>query len=75
VVFLCQLDNDVAFTISLGRIARLRLNAVFPVISALYHRFWMVLAGEYVHDKKADNSLEQALEISAGTVKVHRKNI
>ncbi|WP_027859541.1 helix-turn-helix transcriptional regulator [Marinobacterium jannaschii] len=116
IIFLCRLDNDVVFTISLGRTGRLgtitraekkRLKEIFPVISALCHQFWLALASEYVHDKAARSSLEQALqsfgsgvltgreqeitglilqghssrsigetlEISTGTVKVHRKNI
>jgi len=116
VIFLCRLDNDVVFTISLGRTARLgsitraerlKLKEVFPVVSALCHQFWLNLAGEYVHSKQARSTLEQALQsfgsgvltareqeitglilqghssksvadelaISAGTVKVHRKNI
>jgi len=116
IIFLCRLDNDVVFTISLGRTSKLgtitraeklRLKEVFPVIQALCHQFWLSLSSEYVHSKEAKNTLEQALEsfgsgvltareqeitglilqghssksvadildISAGTVKVHRKNI
>lgn len=116
IIFLCRLDNDVVFTVSLGRTASLgtitrgernRLKEVFPVIQALCHQFWLAQSTEYVHDQKAQNTLDQALhsfgsgvltdreqeisglilqghsskaiadqlDISAGTVKVHRKNI
>jgi len=116
IIFLCRLDNDVVFTISLGRTARLgsitraeklRLKEVFPVIQALCHQFWLTFAADYTHSEQTRNTLEQALQsfgsgvltareqeitglilqghssksiaeilsISAGTVKVHRKNI
>lgn len=110
------LENDVFFTISLGRPPHLgaitraernTLNSVFPVISALVRQFWIVQSSEYVHDEQVRSSMEHALStfgsgvltkreqeitglilqghssksiarqlgISAGTVKVHRKNI
>ncbi|GGO81418.1 helix-turn-helix transcriptional regulator [Marinobacterium nitratireducens] len=116
IILVIPLDNDVVFTISLGRKSNLgtitraernTLNSVFPVISALVHQFWLAQSSEYVHDEQAHNSMEHALstfgsgvltrreqeitglilqghssksiaqllDISAGTVKVHRKNI
>ncbi|MFC6672217.1 response regulator transcription factor [Marinobacterium aestuariivivens] len=116
IILIVPLENDVVFTVSLGRKSSLgsitraernTLNSVFPVISALVHQFWIAQSSEYVHDEQARNSMEyalstfgsgvltkreqeitglilqghssksiaQLLDISAGTVKVHRKNI
>lgn len=116
IILVIGLENDVSFTLSLGRKSslgsitraeRTTLNSIFPVISALVHQFWLAQSSEYVHDEQAKSSMEHALstfgsgvltrreqeitglilqghsskaiagllDISAGTVKVHRKNI
>ncbi len=116
IILVIPLENDVSFTLSLGRKSSLgtitraernTLNQVFPVISALVHQFWLAQSSEYVHNEDSRNAMEYALatfgsgvltnreqeitglilkghsskaiadllDISAGTVKVHRKNI
>ncbi|NVK42916.1 MAG: helix-turn-helix transcriptional regulator [Oceanospirillaceae bacterium] len=116
IILVIPLDNDVIFTVSLGRKSNLgtitraernTLNSVFPVISALVRQFWITQSSEYVPDEQEKTSMEyalstfgsgvltkreqeitglilqghssksiaQLLDISAGTVKVHRKNI
>lgn len=116
IILIMPLENDVCFTISLGRKSALGsitraerniLNSIFPVMAALAHQFWISQSAEYVHDEQSKSSMEyalstfgsgvltkreqeitglilqghssksvaQLLDISAGTVKVHRKNI
>lgn len=116
IILVTPLENDVYFTVSLGRKSRLgsitraernRLQSVFPVISALIHQFWLAQSAEYLPQESEHNSMEYALqtfgsgvltpreqeitglvlqghsskaiarmlEISPGTVKVHRKHI
>jgi DNA-binding CsgD family transcriptional regulator len=116
IILVIGLENDVSFTLSLGRKSSLgsitraernTLNQIFPVISALVHQFWLAQSAEYVHNEESRDAMEYALstfgsgvltrreqeitglilrghsskaiaellDISAGTVKVHRKNI
>lgn len=116
IIIVTPLENDVVFTISLGRKSDLRtitraertkLNLIFPVISALIHQFWLAQSNAFIPNEKSQKTLAYALQsfgsgvltpreqeitglilqghsskaiakmldISAGTVKVHRKNI
>jgi DNA-binding CsgD family transcriptional regulator len=116
IILVIPLENDVSFTLSLGRKSSLgsitraernTLNSIFPVISALVHQFWLAQSSNYVHNEESRDAMEYALstfgsgvltkreqeitglilkghsskaiadllDISAGTVKVHRKNI
>jgi DNA-binding NarL/FixJ family response regulator len=116
IIFLTRLDNQVVFSISLGRTSKLggisrdelnRLKSVQPVIQAMSQQFWQAQSTQYVHDEHSRDSLEHAintfdnnvltprekqitglvlqgyssksvalhLNISVGTIKVHRKSI
>ncbi len=116
IILVIPLDNDIVFTVSLGRQSGLgtitraernTLNSIFPVLSALVRQFWAVQSTAYVHAEGEVTSMEHALAtfgsgvltrreqevtglilqghssksiaqrlgISAGTVKVHRRNI
>lgn len=116
IIYLARLDEEVSFTVSLGRTSKLggisraelnRLKAVQPVIQAMCQQFWQAQSAQFVHSEQSQGSLEHAintfgsniltprekqitglvlqgysskavalqLEISVGTIKVHRKSI
>lgn len=116
IIYLTRLDDQVVFTISLGRTSKLggisraelnRLKSVQPIIQAMCQQFWLAQSSQYVHDEQSRDSLGHAistfasnvltprekqitglvlqgysskavaiqLNISVGTIKVHRKSI
>ena len=71
IIFVTHLNNDVVFSISLGRTSRLggisrdelnRLKSVQPIIQAMSLQFWQAQSSQYVHDEKSRYSLEHAID-------------
>lgn len=116
IIYLARLDEEVSFTVSLGRTSKLggisraefnRLKAVQPVVQAMCQQFWQAQSNQFVHNEQSRGSLAHAistfgsniltprekqitglvlqgyssksiaqqLDISVGTIKVHRKSI
>ncbi len=82
IILMIPLDNDVVFTVSLGRQSSLgaitrsernTLNSVFPVISALVRQFWIVQSAEYVHHEEGENSMAYALSTFGSGVLTKRE--
>ncbi|WP_298939560.1 LuxR C-terminal-related transcriptional regulator [uncultured Psychromonas sp.] len=70
IIFVTHLNNDVVFSISLGRTSQLggisraelnRLKSVQPIIQAMSQQFWQAQSSKYVHNEKSRCSLDHAI--------------
>lgn len=82
IIFLTHIDDQVSFTISLGRTSNLgsisrielnRLKSIQPIIHAMCQQFWQAQSSQYVHDEGSRDSLEHAIGTFASSVLTPRE--